>query len=99
VDAPTFYYDLSSPTAVRTSTSSRAAPTSAVCRRSPTPRGGRCRSRAGIGSPHVKELLRSETAAAQARGVTGVTGVPTVAVSDRLFWGDDRLGDAAAAAA
>ena len=27
----------------------------------------------------------------------GVTGVPTVAVGDALFWGDDRLEDAAAA--
>jgi 2-hydroxychromene-2-carboxylate isomerase len=29
----------------------------------------------------------------------GVPGVPTVAVGDELFWGDDRLADAAAAAA
>jgi 2-hydroxychromene-2-carboxylate isomerase len=29
----------------------------------------------------------------------GVTGVPTVAVKDQLFWGDDRLEDAAAALA
>jgi 2-hydroxychromene-2-carboxylate isomerase len=28
-----------------------------------------------------------------------VTGVPTVAVGDELFWGDDRLEDAAAALA
>jgi 2-hydroxychromene-2-carboxylate isomerase len=27
-----------------------------------------------------------------------VIGVPTVAVGDELFWGDDRLEDAAAAA-
>jgi len=28
-----------------------------------------------------------------------VTGVPTVAVGDELFWGDDRLEDAATALA
>jgi 2-hydroxychromene-2-carboxylate isomerase len=27
----------------------------------------------------------------------GVTGVPTVAVGEVLFWGDDRLEDSAAA--
>jgi 2-hydroxychromene-2-carboxylate isomerase len=48
-----------------------------------------------IGSPEIKERLRTETDAALERGVTGV---PTVAVGDQLFWGDDRLGDAAAAA-
>ena len=42
----------------------------------------------------VKDRLREETAAAAARGVMGV---PTVAVGDQLFWGDDRLEDAAAA--
>ena len=29
----------------------------------------------------------------------GVRGVPSVVVGDEVFWGDDRLGDAAAAAA
>jgi 2-hydroxychromene-2-carboxylate isomerase len=48
-----------------------------------------------IGSPEIKERLRTETDAALERGVTGV---PTVAVGDQLFWGDDRLGAAAAAA-
>ncbi|HTX44652.1 MAG TPA: DsbA family protein [Solirubrobacteraceae bacterium] len=47
-----------------------------------------------IASPEIKELLRTETDAAIARGVTGV---PTVAIGERLFWGDDRLEDAAAA--
>ena len=42
----------------------------------------------------VKERLRAYTDEALARGVPGV---PTVAVGDRLFWGDDRLEDAAAA--
>jgi 2-hydroxychromene-2-carboxylate isomerase len=42
----------------------------------------------------VKERLRAYTDEALARGVPGV---PTVAVGDRLFWGDDRLEEAAAA--
>ncbi len=45
-----------------------------------------------IGTKAVKEALRAATEAAILRGVTGV---PTVAVGDRLFWGDDRLEDAA----
>jgi 2-hydroxychromene-2-carboxylate isomerase len=28
----------------------------------------------------------------------GVTGIPTVAIGNQLFWGDDRLEEAAAAA-
>jgi 2-hydroxychromene-2-carboxylate isomerase len=27
----------------------------------------------------------------------GVTGIPTVAIGERLFWGDDRLDEAAGA--
>jgi 2-hydroxychromene-2-carboxylate isomerase len=34
-----------------------------------------------------------------ARWRPGVFGVPTFVVGDRLFWGDDRLEDAARAAA
>ena len=49
----------------------------------------------GIETKSVKERLRQATADAIARGVTGV---PTVAVGDDLFWGDDRLEDAVAAA-
>ena len=48
----------------------------------------------GVEQPEVKQRLRDATDAAIARGVTGV---PTVAVGDELFWGDDRLADAAAA--
>jgi 2-hydroxychromene-2-carboxylate isomerase len=48
------------------------------------------------GSPPVKNELRAETEAAAARGVAGV---PTVAVGDELYWGDDRLEEAAAALA
>jgi 2-hydroxychromene-2-carboxylate isomerase len=43
----------------------------------------------------VKDRLRAYTDEAMERGVVGV---PTVAVGDRLFWGDDRLEEAAAAA-
>jgi 2-hydroxychromene-2-carboxylate isomerase len=50
----------------------------------------------GVEQPDVKQRLRDATDAAIGRGVTGV---PTVAVGDELFWGDDRLEDAAAALA
>jgi 2-hydroxychromene-2-carboxylate isomerase len=46
---------------------------------------------AATDDPAVKEALRDNTDAAVARGVFGV---PTVAVGDRLFWGDDRLDEA-----
>jgi 2-hydroxychromene-2-carboxylate isomerase len=42
----------------------------------------------------VKDRLREVTADAYERGVRGV---PTIAVGGQLFWGDDRLEDAAAA--
>jgi 2-hydroxychromene-2-carboxylate isomerase len=48
----------------------------------------------GIESTAVKEGLRRATDDAVDRGVVGV---PTVAVGDRLFFGDDRLEEAAAA--
>jgi 2-hydroxychromene-2-carboxylate isomerase len=51
---------------------------------------------AALADASVKDELRSATDAAAARGVFGV---PTVAVGDTLFWGDDRLEDAAAALA
>jgi 2-hydroxychromene-2-carboxylate isomerase len=41
----------------------------------------------------IKQALRSATDAAHERGVIGV---PTIAVDGELFWGDDRLADAAA---
>lgn len=50
----------------------------------------------GLEAKSVKTALREATDAALQRGVTGV---PTVAVGDRLFWGDDRLEAAAAALA
>jgi 2-hydroxychromene-2-carboxylate isomerase len=44
----------------------------------------------------VKDALRAATDEAAARGVFGV---PTVVVGDEAYWGDDRLQEAAAAAA
>ncbi|MEA2427123.1 MAG: hypothetical protein QOF37_751 [Thermoleophilaceae bacterium] len=46
--------------------------------------------------PAVKLALREATEAAHERGVTGV---PTIEIGGELYWGDDRLEDAAAAAA
>ena len=43
--------------------------------------------------PRIKLALRRATDAAHERGVIGV---PTIAVDEQLFWGDDRLEDAAA---
>jgi 2-hydroxychromene-2-carboxylate isomerase len=51
---------------------------------------------AGIERPETKDRLRAATETAIEMGVTGI---PTVSVSERLFWGDDRLEDAAAALA
>ena len=50
----------------------------------------------GIESRTVKDGLRAATEAAAERGVTGV---PSVVVGGEVFWGDDRLEHAAAAAA
>ena len=50
----------------------------------------------GIESRAVKDGLRAATDEAIAYGVEGV---PTVRVGDQLFWGDDRLEEAAAAVA
>jgi 2-hydroxychromene-2-carboxylate isomerase len=49
----------------------------------------------GIETRSVKDALRRATEEAIGRGVEGV---PTVALGDKLFWGDDRLEEAAAAA-
>jgi 2-hydroxychromene-2-carboxylate isomerase len=49
---------------------------------------------AALSDPAVKLALREATEAAHARGVFGV---PTVAVGSELFWGDDRLEEAARA--
>jgi 2-hydroxychromene-2-carboxylate isomerase len=45
--------------------------------------------------PAIKLTLREATESAHA---FGVIGVPTIAVDGELFWGDDRLEDAAACA-
>ena len=46
-------------------------------------------------APEIKQALRAATDAAHE---LGVIGVPTIAVDEELFWGDDRLEDAAARA-
>jgi 2-hydroxychromene-2-carboxylate isomerase len=48
----------------------------------------------GIETQSVKDKLRAATDEAIAGGVEGI---PTVAVGDQLFWGDDRLEEAVAA--
>ena len=50
----------------------------------------------GIESRATKDRLKAATAEAYERGVRGV---PTVAAGGELFWGDDRLEDAAVALA
>ena len=49
-----------------------------------------------IGRADVKDRVRAATDEAIERGVEGI---PTIAVGDELYWGDDRLEEAAAAAA
>jgi 2-hydroxychromene-2-carboxylate isomerase len=48
----------------------------------------------GIETQSVKDKLRAATDEAIARAVEGI---PTVAVGDKLFWGDDKLEEAVAA--
>jgi 2-hydroxychromene-2-carboxylate isomerase len=48
----------------------------------------------GVGEQATKDALREATDDALA---LGVMGVPTVAIGQELFWGDDRLGEAAEA--
>ena len=48
-----------------------------------------------IARPDVKQRLKDNTDEAHDRGVKGI---PTVAIGEELFWGDDRLEEAAAAA-
>ena len=50
---------------------------------------------AALEDPDVKAQLRATTDGAHE---LGVIGVPTVAVGEQLFWGDDRLEEAARAA-
>jgi len=50
---------------------------------------------AALADPAVKEDLRAATEGAR---TLGVVGVPTVAVEGQLFWGDDRLEEAAQSA-
>jgi 2-hydroxychromene-2-carboxylate isomerase len=53
----------------------------------------RAAASAAMADPRIKTVLREATDAAHGRGVFGV---PTVAIGDELFWGDDRLEDAVA---
>jgi 2-hydroxychromene-2-carboxylate isomerase len=48
---------------------------------------------AAIADEEIKRALRAATDRAHA---LGVIGVPTIAIDDALFWGEDRLGDASA---
>ena len=52
----------------------------------------RDRLEAATQDPEIKRALRAATDAAYE---LGVIGVPTLAIDDELFWGDDRLEDAA----
>jgi 2-hydroxychromene-2-carboxylate isomerase len=49
---------------------------------------------AAVGDKALKDILRARTEAAWA---AGVPGVPTTRVGERIFFGDDRLPEAAAA--
>lgn len=49
-----------------------------------------------LDAPETKDALRATTEQALARGIFGV---PTFAVAEQLFWGDDRMQDAAYAVA
>ncbi len=49
-------------------------------------------ARAAVDDPEIKRQLRAATDAACD---LGVFGVPTIAIGAELFWGDDRLEDAA----
>jgi 2-hydroxychromene-2-carboxylate isomerase len=53
----------------------------------------RAEAREAIREPAIKATLRAATEEAHA---LGVFGVPTLEVAGELFWGDDRLEDAAA---
>ena len=50
---------------------------------------------AAAGRDAIKATLRDATERA---GDLGVRGVPSIVVGDEVFWGDDRLADALAAA-
>lgn len=50
-------------------------------------------AQAATQDPQIKRALRDATDAAHD---LGVFGVPTIAIDDELFWGDDRLEDAGA---
>jgi len=57
----------------------------------------------GLDRQALREALEREEVKDELRAATerahqlGVTGIPTVAVGEDLYWGDDRLEDAARA--
>ncbi len=51
-----------------------------------------CEVEQAIERPEIKQRLKEHTDEALAKGVTGI---PTVAIGDELYWGDDRLEEAA----
>jgi 2-hydroxychromene-2-carboxylate isomerase len=57
--------------------------------------------RSGIDEQELREALQDQQVKDELRAITneaiaaGVFGVPTVLVGDEMFWGDDRLQDAA----
>jgi len=59
--------------------------------------------RSGIAEHELREALQDQRVKDELRAITGeaiaagVFGVPTVLVGEQLFWGDDRLQDAASA--
>ncbi len=83
----------------------RCAPPSA---RAPTSNAARCSCgsapAAGIPAAELQAALEDPDVKAQLRATTdgaheqGVIGVPTVVIGEQLFWGDDRLEEAARAA-
>ena len=58
------------------------------------PASTRPSSSSALADRDVKDALRSATDEVLA---LGVFGVPTIVIGEELFWGDDRLEDAAAA--
>jgi 2-hydroxychromene-2-carboxylate isomerase len=51
------------------------------------------KTEAAVADPQIKQALRDATDAAFA---LGVIGVPTIAIGEQTFWGEDRLPEAAA---
>jgi 2-hydroxychromene-2-carboxylate isomerase len=97
---PVFYYDLASPfcylAALRMGRVLPVAPGvgAGMARRHLRCVGPGSEVRAAPANAELKAALRAATEGAVSRGVAGL---PTVGVGGDLFWGEDRLEDAAAA--